>query len=84
MPCPRCLICKTDVPMLGTKYDQRRRETHQRQDDAARRNEVERARKWLYKDGTAITSVYIERLLGPKSLVPTRVGTIFIYDGCDF
>ena len=63
--------------MLGTKYDQRRRETHQRKDDAARRTDVELARKWLYRDGTAITSVYIDRLLGPKSLVPTRVGPIF-------
>jgi hypothetical protein len=64
--------------MLGTKYDQRRRETHQRKDDAARRIDVELARKWLYKDGTAITSVYIDRLLGPKSLVPTRVVPFFL------
>jgi hypothetical protein len=42
-------------------------------DNNARRREVELVRKWLYKDGTAITSVYVDRVLGSKSLVPTRV-----------
>lgn len=60
--------------MVGSKYDQRKRETHQRKDDTAQRKNVELAQKWLYKNGTAITSVHIDRLLGPKSLVPTRVG----------
>ena len=67
--------------MLGTKYDQWRQETYQQKDDATQRIDVELAQKWLYKDGTAITSVYIDRLLGPKSLVPTWVGP-FSFTAC--
>ena len=49
-------------------------------DDDTRRREVELVQKWLYQDGTAITSVYIDRVLGPKSLFLTRVGHWLIFD----
>jgi hypothetical protein len=60
--------------MVGSKYNQHKHETHQQKDDMAQRKDFEQAQKWLYKDGMAITSVHIDRLLGPKSLVPTQVG----------
>jgi hypothetical protein len=73
-PCPRCLVCKIDIPALGSKHDQQQRVTGKRKDDNVRRKEIERVRKWIYRDGMAITSVYVDRILGPKSLFPTRVG----------
>ncbi|KAF8230243.1 hypothetical protein L208DRAFT_1282850, partial [Tricholoma matsutake] len=77
MPCPQCLICKADVPMVGSKYDQRKREMHQQKDDTTWRKDGELAQKWFYKNGMAVTSVHTDGLLGPKSLVPTRVGINF-------
>lgn len=32
-PCPRCLVPKSQIPDLGTKNDQKRRERHVRVDN---------------------------------------------------
>lgn len=31
------------------------------------------ARKWIFEDGMPLTSVFLDRILGPLSLTPTRV-----------
>ncbi|KAJ3494201.1 hypothetical protein NLJ89_g10856 [Agrocybe chaxingu] len=71
-PCPRCLILKSKIPRLGSKSDKRDRERLLRVDDATRRNSIERARKLMFVKGVSVTSVHIERILGAKSLIPTR------------
>ncbi|KAJ3512102.1 hypothetical protein NLJ89_g3716 [Agrocybe chaxingu] len=71
-PCPRCLILKSKIPRLGSKSDNRDRKKLLRVDDTLRRNAIETARKLMFVQGINVTSVKIERILGPKSLVPTR------------
>ena len=77
-PCPRCLTLKTDIIWLGTKLDRRRREKGMRIDNDIQKGKIERVREWIFKSGFSLLSKYISRLLGPESLVPTRVCTIMI------
>ena len=72
-PCPRCLILKSRIPRIGSKTDNRDRDKLTRIDDIARQADVEKVRQLLFKRGVNLTSVKIERVLGPRSLVPTRV-----------
>ena len=72
-PCPLCLVEKNQIAGLGTKLDMKMREDKKRVDDESRRHDIEQARKWIYKQGMDIGSVHIDRVLGPHSLVPTRV-----------
>jgi hypothetical protein len=44
-----------------------------RVDNEARRFDIEVVRKLLFEKGVTITSVKIDRIMGPKSTVPTRV-----------
>lgn len=82
-PCPQCLVKKAEIPALGTKYDMRRwQQKSIRIDDHPRRHTVELARKWIYEDGTPIGSTYMGRLLGPKSLTPTRVCHTYMMLSC--
>ncbi|KDR80175.1 hypothetical protein GALMADRAFT_62788 [Galerina marginata CBS 339.88] len=71
-PCPRCTTLKNNIPRLGTMRDLCNRERLMRIDNEHRQFDIEMVRKWLYVDGKNITSVHIDRVLGPKSLVPTR------------
>jgi len=48
-----------------------------RVDNEARRWSIDNVRKSIFKFGRSITSRLIEAILGPASLVPTRVGTIY-------
>ena len=50
-----------------------RRITHRRVDDAARRDKVERARKFIFKDGVGVEGQWVKDLLDPQSLTPIRV-----------
>jgi len=72
-PCPRCLILKSNIPRLGMEVDKNARQKLVRADSKAIQNTVNRARQMIFEDGINITSVYIDRLLKPQSLVPTRV-----------
>jgi hypothetical protein len=74
-PCPRCLVAKPDISKMGQKNDLQYRVNHVRIDDNLRRSKVDRVRRWIYQNGGAITSKQIKTLLGPGSLVPTRVST---------
>ena len=71
-PCPRCLISKADISKLGTKRDRKIRDLKEHVDD-----EIQQGRRlvrdWIYKGGSGIVSAAVERILGPKSLIPTHV-----------
>lgn len=74
-PCPRCLILKSNIPRLGMEADKSARQKLVRADSKAIQDTVNRARQMIFEDGINITSVYIDRLLKPQSLVPTRVSS---------
>ena len=75
LPCPRCLIHKSEIHELGTKRDFKRRETKVRVDDDRRRMLVETARGMLYKNGLRPSARGISDLLASRSLTPTRVSS---------
>jgi hypothetical protein len=50
----------------------------ERVDSEARRYDIEMARKLLFEKRINISSVKIERILGPTSMVPTSVCVYFI------
>ena len=72
-PCPLCLVEKNQIANLGTKLDMKMREDKKRLDDKPRRSDIELARKWIYERGMDVGSIRIDRILGSRSLVPTRV-----------
>ena len=72
-PCPLCLVEGHQIPNLGTKPDMKAREDKKRVDDDRRRRDIETVRKWMYEKGMDVKSIHIDRVLGPCSLVPTRV-----------
>lgn len=78
-PCPRCLLLKSQIPMIGTKTDTKQRINLARVDSEDRREKIEHARKLMFEGGVNITSDKIERLLRPTSLVPTRVCIYFMF-----
>ncbi|GLB33254.1 hypothetical protein LshimejAT787_0101380 [Lyophyllum shimeji] len=70
-PCPRCLIDKDQIFKMGTKFDRRQRE-NTREDTPNRRSWIERARQFIFEKGLGVMSAAVERLLKPRSWVPTR------------
>jgi len=72
-PCPRCLILKSRIPMIGTKTDAKQRINLARVDSQDRRKKIELVRRMMFEGGVNITSERIETILRPTSLVPTRV-----------
>jgi hypothetical protein len=72
-PCPRCLLLKSKISLIGLKTDIKMRLILVRKDSEDRREKVEQARTLMFDKGIAITSVMIERILQPQSLTPTRV-----------
>jgi hypothetical protein len=75
-PCPRCLLLKSKISLIGSKTDTKMCLVLVRKDSEERREKVEQARTLMFEKGIAITSVKIERILQPQSLTPTRVSTI--------
>jgi hypothetical protein len=75
LPCPRCLVHKSEIHELGTKRDFKRRETKIRVDDDRRRMLVETAREMLYEKGVRPSAKAISNLLASRSLTPTRVSS---------
>ena len=74
-PCPRCLILKSNIPRLGMAVDKNTRKQLIQVDSKALQNKVNHARQLMFKDGINISSVFIDRLLKPQSLVPTQVSS---------
>jgi hypothetical protein len=57
---------------MGTKLDAKRREDTC-EDTIRRQDKVELTRRWIYEKGVSVNSSWVERVLKPKSWVPTRV-----------
>ena len=72
-PCPRCMLLKSRIPLIGSTTDNQQRVKLERIDSDARRRKVDHARRLMFEQGVNITSKYIDNLLQPQSLVPTRV-----------
>ncbi|KAI0693618.1 hypothetical protein C8T65DRAFT_585633 [Cerioporus squamosus] len=70
-PCPRCKINKDKLIEMGTHADDYRR-NNTRIDDNDVNWRITLARKWIFENGMPLTSVYLDRVLGPLSLTPTR------------
>jgi hypothetical protein len=68
--CPRCLSVKSKITEVGSKMDMRNRVKHARNDNDACRFDIETV-MMLFEKGINITSVKIDRILGPTSAVPT-------------
>jgi hypothetical protein len=75
LPCPRCLVHKSEIHEIGMKRDFKRRETKIRVDDDRRRMLVETARGMLYEKGIRPNAKSILNLLASRSLTPTRVSS---------
>ena len=82
-PCPRCLILKSNIPRLGMEVDKKARQKFARVDSKEIQNTVNHARRLMFEDGINVSSVFIDRLLKPHSLVPTRVGSFMSLIGND-
>lgn len=74
-PCPRCLIFKSNIPRLGMEVDKKARQQLARVDSKEIQNTVNHARRLMFEEGINVSSVFIDRLLKPQSLVPTRVSS---------
>lgn len=72
--CPRCASLKSKIVQVGSKTDMNNRLKLARVDNASRRFDIEAVRKILFQKGINVTSIKIDRILGPISAVPTRVG----------
>ena len=57
------------------EVDKKARQQLARVDSKEIQNMVNRARRLMFEDGINISSVFIDRLLKPHSLVPTRVSS---------
>ena len=75
-PCPRCLTEKSLAGQIGTQADMSRRHKY-RVDSVHRREQVEMARGWIFEKGYLVDGDPVKCALGPESLTPTRVRTLF-------
>ncbi|KAH8093841.1 hypothetical protein BXZ70DRAFT_897117 [Cristinia sonorae] len=71
-PCVRCLVKFPEIPNMGTPEDMAIRSETARQDDTARQEMVETARKLIYEEGYVVNSKHVEDLLKATSAVPTK------------
>jgi hypothetical protein len=78
-PCPRCLLLKSKIPLIGSKTDTNSRLKLVRKDSKARQKMIENARQLMFEKGVNITSEKIEKILRPDSLTPTRVSHLLVY-----
>ncbi len=78
-PCPRCLVLKSQVPDMGTKYDRKRQSENFRKDTTFVQMLIAKARKLIFEVGKSIASKAVECKIYTTSLLPTRVRHNFIY-----
>jgi hypothetical protein len=69
-PCPRCLIEKTKIDLLGQVRDLAQRISHSR---SILYDGVQTARRFIYQLATPINGTAVDQLLKPTSSVPTVV-----------
>ncbi|KAG1868437.1 hypothetical protein F4604DRAFT_2020743 [Suillus subluteus] len=72
-PCPCCLIPKEKIADLVTKLDRLWCKMDVQLDNHTCRSIIERVHDWIFTKGRNIGSTVIDKLLGPMSLVPTRI-----------
>jgi hypothetical protein len=72
-PCPRCLVKKTDIYMMGMVLDVRRRVVQERTDSLRQRQRVEEARKLIFELGAPVDGSRVKAILNEESYVPIRV-----------
>lgn len=58
---------------MGTRNDMRNRTRLRRTDDKRRQGKVEMIHAWMFEKGRALTSVFVDRVLGPFALTAARV-----------
>ncbi|KAF6743073.1 hypothetical protein DFP72DRAFT_829097 [Ephemerocybe angulata] len=71
-PCPRCLIRKAQIPMLGTAADDHIRATQPRFDNEQDQYDIKSIRKQVYLKGVSLASKTVKAVLGRKSWTPIR------------
>lgn len=74
-PCPTCLTKKKWVHEMGSYRDAQCR-SHLRHDMVEVQANIAQTRWWIFNAGKSIGSSYVEALLKPTSLLPTRVHTL--------
>jgi hypothetical protein len=74
-PCPRCLVQKEDIALVGTNANITTHNHHLQTDNDTMRQKVERARKIIFTKGLGVKSNQIEKILKDYSNVPIRVST---------
>ena len=62
-PCPVCLVGKAHIWLMGTKNDMTQRFKKLRQDTAAIRWDLARARQFIYEKGIPAEGAALDRLL---------------------
>lgn len=75
-PCPTCLVLKKNVRLLGTMRDSHMHARKCHTDNEIYRSKIKIARNYVYKSGGFLNGHHLDILLGPESLVPTRVSRI--------
>ncbi|KAJ7053101.1 hypothetical protein C8F01DRAFT_1330682 [Mycena amicta] len=68
--CPRCNITTDKAHLMGTKQDEKRRETLKRQDTPKRISFVKKARDWMFRKGVALKNAAVQVLLAFGSQAP--------------
>ncbi|KAF9014698.1 hypothetical protein BDZ89DRAFT_900965, partial [Hymenopellis radicata] len=58
-PCPRCMVKKKNIPLFGLVRDMENRPKLPRTDSQARRDLVEKARKYIFDKGKSVKSSVI-------------------------
>jgi len=62
-----------DISKLWTKHDHKLHDLKEQVDDEIQQSRIQLVQDWIYKGRSGIISAAIERILGPKSLIPMHV-----------
>ncbi|KIN92673.1 hypothetical protein M404DRAFT_172845, partial [Pisolithus tinctorius Marx 270] len=71
-PCPRCLVKKDQILMLGSKNDRMHHERYTHSDDPSIWQKIDTVRRWIFEKGRSLVSQVVDALLGIHGLVPLR------------
>ena len=77
-PCPRCFVKKSDMRLMGTVRDMKRRQTQRREDTEPVQYDINKTRSWIFEDGIAPNSTLINKVLASRSLVPLQVSSLAV------
>jgi hypothetical protein len=76
-PCPRCLVSKDSLHLLGTAEDMKTRTDGLCRDDSTCQANCKSARRAVYDNKFSIDSEAVDRILKKRSLIITTVRTKF-------